>query len=114
MEESDITQNSVTDEVRKGAGLAALSYVFFICICILIYKKDNEFARFHAKQALVLFIGWVICLFLSVAVPFVGGLFSVSGTIIYLVCLSVGIFSSLMGLRVRFPVITSVAEKMVI
>ena len=107
-------RQSNRDMVKQGAGFAALSYVFFLCIFVVIYKKDNEFARFHAKQALVLFIGWMVCLFFSVAVPIVGSIFSVFGTVIYLTCLTVGVFSSLMGQRIKFPVVSQVAEKMVI
>ena len=107
-------KQSNKEMVKQGAGFAALSYVFFLCIFVLVYKKDNEFARFHAKQALILFIGWMVCLLFSIALPFIGSIFSVFGTVIYLVCLTVGIFSSLMGQKFKFPVVTNVAQKMVI
>ena len=104
----------VNEEVRQGAGYAALSYLFFLCIFVLIYKKDNSFARYHAKQALVLFIGWVVCLIFSIVIPLIGAIFSVLGTITYLVFMVIGIFSSLMGLKPHFPLITLIAERMVI
>ncbi len=104
----------VNEEVRQGAGFAALAYIFFLCIFVLIYKKNNSFSKYHAKQALVLFIGWVACLFFSVAIPIIGGIFSVLGTLAYLVFMIIGIFSSLMGLKPKFPIIAQIAERMVI
>jgi len=106
--------DKVSEEVRQGAGYAALAYLFFLCIFVLAYKKDNSFAKYHAKQALVLFIGWVVCLIFSIVIPFIGAIFSVLGTIAYLVFMVIGIFSSLMGLKPYFPLITSIAEKIVI
>ena len=107
-------RQSNKEAIKKGAGYAALSYVFFLSILVVIYKKDNEFTRFHARQALVLFIGWMLCIFFSIALPIIGSIFSVFGTFIYLICLAVGIFASLMGQKVRFPLVSNVADKMVI
>jgi len=113
---------SVKEEIRKGAGFAALSYVFFLCIFVLIYKKDNQFARYHAKQGLVIFIGLMGCWFLAAVIEhlhllifsILGGLINVSGTLIYLVCAVIGIFSSLMGAKTKFPIISDIARKLII
>ena len=102
------------EEVKKGAPFAALSYIFFICIFVLIYKKDNAFARFHAKQALVIFIGEMIFWVLGMVIPVIGFIFSFFGSLIFLVCSVIGIFASLMGLKIKFPVIAQIAEEMVI
>lgn len=40
-------------EINKG--MAALSYVWVLCLVPLLGKRDSEFAQFHAKQGLVLF-----------------------------------------------------------
>ena len=116
------TKESSREEIKKGAGFAALSYVFFLCIFVLIYKKDNQFARFHAKQGLVIFIGLMVCWILAAVIEhlhllifsILGGLVNVSGTLIYLICAVIGIFSSLMGVKTKFPIISEIAEKIII
>lgn len=40
--------------------MAALSYVWIICLIMLAIRRDEPFIKFHAKQALVLFIVSVI------------------------------------------------------
>ena len=110
----------VTEQIRKGAGFAALSYVFFLCIFVLFYKKDNEFTRYHAKQSLVLFIGLMVCWLSAAVVGHLGilgvlaGLAHAVGTLLYLICAVAGIFSSLMGIKTRFPIISDFADKLVI
>ncbi len=102
------------DEIREGAGLAALSYIFFVCIIVLIFSKNNKFVRFHARQALVVFIFEVFFWFLGWFIPIIGPLFSFIGSLIFFVYSLLGIFASLLGKAIRFPLITSLASKMVI
>jgi uncharacterized membrane protein len=106
-------QKFSNDTVRAGAAAGAFSYIFFVCIFVLMYK-NNEFSRYHAKQALVLFTGLMLCWVLAVIMPFLSFLFYGLGTIIYLVCVVAGIFKSLMGKAVVFPVVTTIADKLVI
>lgn len=110
-------QKGSKEEIKKGAAFAAVSYIFFACIFVLMYKKENKFAQFHAKQALVLFIALVICWFLGAIIPgflILGSLLSVFGTMVYLICAAVGIFASLMGIEFKFPLVSDIAKKMVI
>lgn len=101
------------EQIRAGAASAGLSYVFFVCFFILAYK-ENKFARFHAKQGLVLFIGLILCWILGALLPILGSFFSVFGTILYLFCSVFGVFKSLMGKEAAFPVVTKIADKLVI
>jgi len=43
-------------DVEENKTIAALSYVWILCLVPLLGKKDSKFAQFHAKQGLVLFI----------------------------------------------------------
>ena len=42
--------------VLEGKIFALLSYLSFLCIIPLIFKKDNHFVLDHGKQGLVLFV----------------------------------------------------------
>ncbi len=107
-------ENKVSEEIKQGALGAAVSYIFFICIFVLIKDKRNSFSHYHAKQALVLFLFLIICWVSGMVLPVLGWLISFFGTISYLICSVIGVFSSLMGRKVSFPVISGIAEKMVI
>lgn len=63
-------------DVESDKIVAALSYVWILFLVPLLGKKDSEFAQFHAKQGLMLFLisflswfpilGWMIGLVLIV------------------------------------------------
>ncbi len=54
--------------------LAILAYLSILVIVPLVANKDNDpFVKFHAKQGLVLLIGWVIG-WAVYALPAMGGL----------------------------------------
>ena len=101
------------EEIREGAAFAALSYVFFLWILAFIFKKDNRFAHFHARQGLVIFILEIICFFIPF-IPILGGLLYVWGWILLVVASLYGVYSSLTGKLCHMPFITRIASKMVI
>jgi uncharacterized membrane protein len=43
-------------DVEANKTIAALSYLWILCLVPLLGKKDSKFAQFHAKQGLILFI----------------------------------------------------------
>ncbi|MBI4812633.1 hypothetical protein HY798_04350 [Candidatus Falkowbacteria bacterium] len=63
-------------DVEANKVVAALSYVWILCLVPLLGKKNSEFAQFHAKQGFILFLisflswfpilGWLIGLVLIV------------------------------------------------
>ena len=50
------TTDKQSTDVQENKTIAALSYVWILCLVPLLGKKDSEFAQFHAKQGLILFI----------------------------------------------------------
>jgi uncharacterized membrane protein len=68
----------------------------------LLGKKDSPFAQFHAKQGLILLIGWVVSWF-----PVFGGIIG----IIVLVFSIFGIIYVLKGETKKLPIIGDLAEK---
>ncbi|MCM8826100.1 MAG: hypothetical protein NC904_01105 [Candidatus Omnitrophica bacterium] len=101
------------EEIREGAPWGAISYVFFLWVITFIYKKDNAFAYYHAKQGLVIFICEFICFFLPI-IPFIGQFFFRIGLIICLIFSVYGLYSSLTGKLCRIPIISEIASKFVI
>lgn len=109
MEELHLTR----EQIREGAGFAAVSYIFILWVLPFIFKKQNEFARYHAKQGLVIFIGEVVCGFLCF-IPVLGILFYSIGMILFFFLSLYGIYSALTGKLCKIPVVTEIAAKFVI
>ena len=70
MEEKNI--NSKKD-IEENKVVAALSYVWILCLVPLFLKKNSKFCKFHAKQGLLLFIIEVIGMVIF-PIPFLGWL----------------------------------------
>lgn len=102
------------EEIREGAGLGALSYVFFLWILVFFFKKDNAFAHYHAKQGLVLFILEIVAFFFLVFLPFFGILIYYVGMPLFLLSSLYGIYSALTGKLCKIPVVSKLASKLVV
>ena len=99
-------------EVKDGAPFAALSYLFFLWIFTFIFKKDNQFARFHAKQGIVISIAMTVCFLLS-SMPLLGVLFRIIRLV--LICASLyGIYIALTGKYKEIPLIGDIAKKLAV
>src|SRR3989338_2011983 len=77
--------------IAEGKFFAAIGYISILCFVPLFLKRDNKFAQFHGRQALILFLLEVAALLLLV-VPVVGevvlrfvwlvsGIFSLAGIV---------------------------------
>lgn len=52
-----VAEQAVASTVKKGdAFLVAVGYISFLCILPLVLLRENKFAQYHGKQALVLAI----------------------------------------------------------
>lgn len=51
-------------DIDSNRFVAALSYIWILCLVPLFLKRKSHFAQFHAKQGLLLFVveivGWLI------------------------------------------------------
>jgi uncharacterized membrane protein len=66
------TAKDLDAEINKN--IAAMSYLWILCLVPLLGKRDSEYAQFHAKQGLVLF-GIELVASLFVWFPVFGQLF---------------------------------------
>ena len=97
-------------DVQDGKFFAAIGYLSVLCFVPLSLKKDNQFAQFHGKQALVLFIFEIAAGILKM-VPALGDLvFSVAFVVFGILSL-VAIVKVLMGERWEMPVVYEISNK---
>jgi uncharacterized membrane protein len=92
---------------------AFLAYLLGIIgfILVLLVKKDNKFAMYHAKQSLVLFICWVIVMILT-PIPIIGWIGGpILGVVIFILWI-LGIVNALSGKQVPVPIVGKFADKL--
>jgi len=100
-------------EVEEGKIFAFLAYLLSIIgfLIVLLAKKDNKFAMYHAKQSLVLFIvyivGWIILAF----IPFLGWALLPIWWILMLIFTIIGIVNALTGKEKPLPIMGKYAKK---
>ncbi|PIU01829.1 hypothetical protein COT68_01125 [bacterium (Candidatus Torokbacteria) CG09_land_8_20_14_0_10_42_11] len=90
-------------DVEENKVLAAISYLWIISLVILLVKKESAFAKFHAKQGLILWIISMICW----VIPIVGWLLNLA----VFVFVIVGFIQAISGKWWKAPVIGQLAEK---
>lgn len=100
------------DGAQKNTGMAVVAYILFF-IPLLTDAKNDPFVKFHVKQGLVLFIGWIIVWVLGM---FLGSLFWSFYWILNLVDLGLlilmvlGIINALNGKQEPLPVLGKFAD----
>ena len=93
-------------DVELNKTVAALSYIWILCLVPLLAKKDSEYAQFHAKQGLVLFIVEIVgSLFFWF--PFFGQLLAM----VLLIVSVIGVIKTLNGEWWEAPVIFEWSKK---
>lgn len=97
--------------VREGKVFAILGYLSILCIIPLIFKKDNSFVLLHSKQGLVLFLGEVAVFILNIILP----IWIIKTSVFILFVISFfGILAVLDGQKFKIPVVSKLAEKIVL
>lgn len=84
---------------------AVLSYLSILVLVPLLAKKESKFAMFHAKQGLVLLVGWIIGWLLSFV--FIGFLVN----IVLIVFSVMGIINAATGKYTKLPLVGDLSEK---
>ncbi len=97
-------------EIKDARFFAAVGYISILCFVPLFLKKDNRFAQFHGKQALVLFILEVAASIIK-AVPLLGDLVFTAAFVVFGILSIVGMVKVLMGESWEMPVIYDIAER---
>lgn len=103
-------------EVGDGKIFAFLCYLITIIgvLIVLLTKKEDKFAVYHAKQGLVLFITWIIVGVVAgvlVVVPILGWLIGFALYIIMVVLWIMGMVNALGGHEKPLPLIGQFGDK---
>ena len=96
--------------IDEGKFFAVVGYISVLCFVPLFLKRDNQFAQFHGRQGLVLFILEVAASILK-AVPALGDIVFTLAFVVLGILSLVGIVKVLMGEYWEMPVIQEVASK---
>lgn len=97
-------------DVEANKIVAALSYFWILFLVPLLLKRDSQFAQFHAKQGMVLFIIEVVVSFVNI-VPLLGQLVWFFASLVFLVVSIVGIIKALNGERWEMPYVYEWSKK---
>lgn len=95
------------NDVEENKAIAALSYLWIVSVVVLLMKKDSQFAQFHAKQALILFLLSFLVLFVGSFVRFLGWI-----NLVVLVYAIWGFISAFQGKWQHLPGIASIVNKL--
>lgn len=95
----------------EGRLAAIMSYIPFLCLVPLanINWRENEEARFHARQGIVLFVIEIVAVVLLIDDL---ANFIFKSVLVLAASLAVtGIYFTLQGKRIRLPIISDLADK---
>jgi uncharacterized membrane protein len=73
-------------------------------------KKDNEFAFFHAKQGLLLFLCSMVCSVIAI-IPILGFI-GVLGNLVIIILYLFGLFNVILGKYWKIPVLGGIAKNL--
>jgi len=97
--------NGANKDIEDNKTVAALSYLWILCLVILFFKRDSKFAHFHAKQGLLLFALEIVLSFI-LFIPFINLLW-----LVIIALSAIGIFRALDGQMKPLPFIGHFADK---
>lgn len=87
--------------------MAALSYLGLLVLIPLLVARKDEFVLFHAKQGLVILIGYVITLVAVGWIPILGNL----AWLLLIIASIAGFIQALQGKRWKVPIVGDLATK---
>ena len=99
-------------EVKEGKFFAVIAYIGFLCIVGLLLKRENKFALYHGKQGLALFVLEVAGFILSI-IPLLAWLKTIGFALVLLVSLW-GAFKAWQGSYARIPLVSAIADKIIL
>lgn len=99
------------DESKLFAFLAYLLGIIGFVLVLLARKKD-AYATYHAKQSLVLAICWVIVYVVGMALPFIGWfVIWPLGNLVLIILWVIGMINAFSGKQKPLPLIGQFGEK---
>ncbi len=94
---------------KKANPIAILSYIGILFLIPLLAAKDDQFAVFHAKQGMTLFIAEIITWGIAL-IPFIGWIIALIAWIVWIIFSILGIVNVLKGEKKELPLIGKYAK----
>jgi uncharacterized membrane protein len=90
---------------------SAVGYIGILFLVPLLLMKDSQYAQFHGKQSLALFIAWVINALINV-IPVLGWIVSFFGSLLLCVLMVLGVIKAYTGEKWKMPYVHRLVEKL--
>ncbi|WP_202111264.1 DUF4870 domain-containing protein [Sphingobacteruim zhuxiongii] len=100
-------ENQPFNNVDEGKNIAIIAYLTIIGLIIafvLNNEKKNEFARFHIRQSLGIFITLFAVSIVSY-IPYIGWIIAIAGVIIGVIMWVIGIMNAANGKQKVVPIL---------
>ncbi len=91
--------------------IAAIGYLGLLCFVPLLLKPDSDYAQFHGKQGLSIFIVEVVIAIVGI-IPVLGWLISMVGFIVCALASVYGIINAMQGNKTEIPGFSIIHEKL--
>jgi len=89
-------KDSLKDKNQKNTGMAIVAYIIFF-IPLLTESKNDPFVKYHVKQGLLIFIGWILISIISWILPWQLGIIVTILNLGVFVLMIIGIMSAAKG-----------------
>jgi len=111
LDEAIEDRNKEADSLKdQGMIASVLAYIPFLCLIPLLQMRENERARFHSRQGLLLFLIEILAGILLI--PGLSGTIWRTVLILALGASAAGIVFGLQGKSYKLPILGDLAEKM--
>ena len=101
--------NDNTNIEQNEKVMAALGYLWILCLIPLLFKRDSQFAQFHGKQGLMLFFLEILLSFAWI-IPFAGIAIFFIGWVFVIIFMLYGILKVTQGVYWKMPILGALAE----
>ncbi len=93
------------EDVRLNKGISFLSYFGPLFLIPYLMRRDSEFARFHSNQGLLLLLANIASNVCAAAIPIIGWLIGIIGSVYVLCGFISGLMSVSRGIKKPLPII---------
>jgi len=104
------TPPQVSSLKEKNTGMAIVAYILFF-IPLLTEAKNDPFVKYHVKQGLLLFIGWVAIGIVDYILPWQPWIMIRLLNVALFVLMIIGIMNAVKGEKKPLPLVGQFGEK---
>ncbi len=103
-------KDPLKDKNQKNTGMAIVAYIIFF-VPLLTESKNDPFVKYHVKQGLLIFIGWILVSIISWILPWQLGIIVTIFNLLVFVLMIIGIMSAAKGEQKPLPIIGKFGEQ---